>query len=973
MDPLAAVGLASNIISFIDFTWELVTGAWSVYKSADGTTVENATLGTIITDLEKASSQLISDIKGTTQNEKALLLLAEECWELSQQLSDTLRKLKAKVENSKWESLKTKWTSMRKEKEIMSIESRLSKYRSQIFLRLQFMFGHQQSLVNARLDSILNDARKINNEHARQLESLRKELLDAVEHLRELHEEDGQKWTNKPDEAPVSMSSYDVCSALTHVYQLSVNMANENEILSRLYYPSMYYREDSEQDKAADQGDNKLTAKKVEMRDSFLQWLRNGTGIYHVSGKAGSGKSTLMKLLCDSSRVREELRSWAKPHQLVFAKFFFWNAGDQLQRSIEGLYRAILFEVLKGFPQLIPHVFPDNSIPLQSSSNDASLPHYRLEEVKIAFMKLVALPAVSNQRICLFIDGLDEYEGDSLDHWSIARDMELWTRSKGVKICVTSRPHTEFMESFYCCPRQQIQLHLLTRSDIRQYCLAMMEKDRHFERIKATYRELAESIVIRADGVFLWARLATRSFLGGVGYRDSPETLRRKLGAIPDDMKALFDNMLGGVDSSAREEADKLLLIALELTSSSLPAILYSWLDDLHDVEFPYCVTTMGSFEEELQNRSDIVRSKIDSLSKGLLELHTQPSTEGCSKYEVAFFHRAARDYLRDSKANQLKKRLPHFDVQESCCRLLLAYLIFGRIQYDKGQEVDDWFSIWVVLSSLLACLSHSPTSSKIVAVCENMWGTSILSHILIRFHYCGRNTLSVLHSQFENRFPYLCWLLCEKQTHFVLERLAAGTSLPKDPSFQRQLFLLSVVYGHTDVVRILLQKGLSPKDKFPVELGEGRKGNMLSLWIIALTLCAQQMIDNPNSKSAGILQEILSFSSELDHDAYFLVHLYKDGKEMRNIGPEQLKIISLQQLLTLRDTRESRQLVSLITRRTQSHWWNRLMASAPSCSKMDYQPFTGKIPESQELQFRIYSVQTRREKFEGGLEFFIG
>ncbi|KAB8243445.1 hypothetical protein BDV35DRAFT_362798 [Aspergillus flavus] len=701
----------------------------------------------------------------------------------------------------------------------------------------------------------------------------------------------------------------------------------------------MYYREDSvtraeaetfqwitdvsleERDKAAGLGDTRLTTRKVETRDSFLQWLRNGTGIYHVCGKAGSGKSTLMKLLCNSSRVQKELQSWAKPHQLVFAKFFFWSAGEKLQRSIEGLYRGILFEVLKRFPQLIPHIFPGTSTAFQALPQDINLPQCRLEEAKVAFMKLVALPATSNHRICLFIDGLDEYQGDSLDH--------------------------EFMESFNCCPRQQIQLHQLTQSDIREYCLAMMKKDRNFERIKESYRELAENIVLRADGVFLWARLATRSFLGGVGYRDSPQTLRKKLAAIPEDMKTLFDNMLGGVDSSAREEADKLLLIASELPYPCIPAVLFSWLDDLHDVTFPYRVQGTGYSEKYLKNRVDIVRSKIDSLSKGLLELHTEPDTEGCGKYRVMFFHRTARDYLRDSKVNQLRNRLPDFNVQDSCCRLLLAYCLFSSMEYDRGRAFDKKVNIGLAQFELFRRLSHSPTSSKIVAVFQHMWGNSLFSHIPIIFYHSGRNRINgvaIRSSHPKNRFHYWCWLLCHDQAKFVLDRLSASASLPKDPSFQKQLFVLSVAYGHRDLVRVLLQKGVSPSDNFTVKLGKEMKESPMSLWMITLTLCAQQMIDDANSRSAGILLELLSWSSELDHDAFFLVHLHQWAcSQMETLAPQQLKMISLQQLLSLRDTPESRELSSLITRRTQAHWWDRLMAGASPCHKMDYQHFTAK------------------------------
>ncbi|KAK4221759.1 hypothetical protein QBC38DRAFT_461119 [Podospora fimiseda] len=40
---------------------------------------------------------------------------------------------------------------------------------------------------------------------------------------------------------------------------------------------------------------------KVKLRksaDEFLGWLAEGDGVFHISGKLGSGKSTLMKYLC---------------------------------------------------------------------------------------------------------------------------------------------------------------------------------------------------------------------------------------------------------------------------------------------------------------------------------------------------------------------------------------------------------------------------------------------------------------------------------------------------------------------------------------------------------------------------------------------------------------------------------------------------------------------------------------------------
>jgi hypothetical protein len=95
-----------------------------------------------------------------------------------------------------------------------------------------------------------------------------------------------------------------------------------------------------------------------DTRNSFLTWLRSGSQIYHISGKAGSGKPTLMKFLCSNPRVKQELSGWADKKKLIFAPFFFWNSGEKLQMSLQGLFRGLLFETLKQCPALIPEIFP---------------------------------------------------------------------------------------------------------------------------------------------------------------------------------------------------------------------------------------------------------------------------------------------------------------------------------------------------------------------------------------------------------------------------------------------------------------------------------------------------------------------------------------------------------------------------------------------------------------------------------------
>jgi ABC-type lipoprotein export system ATPase subunit len=48
-----------------------------------------------------------------------------------------------------------------------------------------------------------------------------------------------------------------------------------------------------------------------ESREKFLGWLVSPDAIFHIHGKLGSGKSTLMKFLSCHERTRSEARKWA--------------------------------------------------------------------------------------------------------------------------------------------------------------------------------------------------------------------------------------------------------------------------------------------------------------------------------------------------------------------------------------------------------------------------------------------------------------------------------------------------------------------------------------------------------------------------------------------------------------------------------------------------------------------------------------
>jgi hypothetical protein len=105
-----------------------------------------------------------------------------------------------------------------------------------------------------------------------------------------------------------------------------------------------------------------------ETWDNLSGWLKADGGIYWVSGKADSGKSTFMKHIYDDFRTRKYLKESGKDVPLCVATFFFWNSGSKEQKTQSGLLHALLFQILEKHPELGSVAFPATWAKLYSSA-----------------------------------------------------------------------------------------------------------------------------------------------------------------------------------------------------------------------------------------------------------------------------------------------------------------------------------------------------------------------------------------------------------------------------------------------------------------------------------------------------------------------------------------------------------------------------------------------------------------------------
>lgn len=189
------------------------------------------------------------------------------------------------------------------------------------------------------------------------------------------------------------------------------------ELLDSLYYPEMFDRQQTIKPPAFETfewifDDNSLaddttdsypseehTLKRGDMRGKFARWLRGDEPLFWISGKAGSGKSSLMPLIQDDARTHNVLSTWAHDRQLYTFSFYFWRAGTSLQKSIRGLLRSLSYQLIKGKPTVSDLV------------HGAKSAHYNNWTTKSLLAALHnALDAFSDKRLFLMVDGLDEYE-----------------------------------------------------------------------------------------------------------------------------------------------------------------------------------------------------------------------------------------------------------------------------------------------------------------------------------------------------------------------------------------------------------------------------------------------------------------------------------------------------------------------------------------------------------------------------------
>ncbi|KAK2750104.1 hypothetical protein FQN57_004597 [Myotisia sp. PD_48] len=858
MESLAAVGLAANILQFIEVFLKVVKEGYDIYESVSGTTEENTHSIVTASDLQVVTETLSGDLLGSSKDELALKGLAVKCEALSRDLLKILDSLTIKGRKKRIKSLWLGLENVRKRPDLLKIRGNLEEYRSQMSMRLNLMLSGPDSPIFKRIERLSCESEKFQTESAKQLECMRDDIITTIKN-------------SEPGDLK------DVVSSLRNLKSSIVAIPVENRILEALYFPSMHDRETNIRDAESgtydwllldehknntleelssdeepssndefplneheditlvlssdDEHENTTLEElpsdedtrylfdterqnKADARSSLLAWLRTGDGVYHISGKPGSGKSTLMKFLCEHPRTVNELNSWAGQKKLVIARFFFWKAGSDLQKSIHGLLRSLLFEILRKCPNLIPGTFPRQWRLLQNTlpgviDNDLFLP----KDVQEAFKRLVQNSQVLAYRFCFFIDGLDEYDGDDEDHRELCRQLRIWSIRHDIKLCVSSRPYKEFCHGFSDSPARRLHLHEVNRCDIFTYSWKMVARGNKSRGLHSEYLFLIHSIVEKSEGVFLWAWLVVRSVLNGILRYDPIKDLRRILDMTPRELDDLYGHLLDSLNDADRARAVKiLLLVAYNPFNKPLNGIVFQWIDDLQDKSFPTRDHIRRLDDVQLRETRGRVDGQVRSITKGFLEIAISDSEDWQWQNDwtlrYKFFHRTALDFIIGHPKLADIANVRGMITTESYHRLYLAELM--------AYDLSHWEWLYPRLLSWDTVLHEDLPISLLERFSDEFEAEADSAHLCwdVVFSVFGPSGFITRSS---NRISFLHLAACRNQTKYVLKEVK---KTPVILEGTRRLNLLCSAaipslgkrkknYG---LVLALLKKGASPR-----------------------------------------------------------------------------------------------------------------------------------------------------------------
>ena len=729
MDPVTAFSLACGVIQVVCFSKELVQMCRALYKQ--GSLTEHADIVSKAQYLRSLQSKLegqrlIKEVSAVPQPiDNELQELAQKCSQTANKLIDGIDKLKApRKRNAVVKAVK------------------IAFHHQGVLDRLQAqMDGYQRTLdthimidLRRRLGLVLND-------QTNAFQKLDKFMQDIARHVA------AEPMTCDILARLLQDHSSSVTDGINQTLQ-TLDLSRErnlycDKVLASLHFPEIHSRQ--EEVAGAHQETFQWifddSSEAVRPWANFVHWLKTESDIYWISGKAGSGKSTLMNYIWQDERTMEALKAWAGPKDIIRPSFFFWAAGSKLQKTVAGLLRSLLYQILKRFPDLIGTIRGTGAVPSSAGGvhefeHIAAWTRRRLNDTLQETIRMIS----SSCRVCFFIDGLDEF-GE--DHYELIEMIQTLAALPAVKCCVSSRAESPFVKAFESS--SMLRLQDLTRSDIKRFVSAKFKEipEMRVFRDQPKHRTLhpEDLIVEKADGVFLWVQLAVKSQIIGIRNDDDRMTLWRRLEELPTEIYDLYSCMLKRISKIYEKEAVQYFRLAYLLAPHSAARALHIVFALHYTGDELYKKPDMSKMASEY----DRATKRINLTCAGLIYCHgreediaidtldvSSPTAlncwRHCSRAKLTYCHRTARDFFGPGQPGA---NFMNIHAQDNSLDLIEAAVYLAQLVTEclVAREILEFPPKCQIEMKALTPWKFSPNAVHLMHICRSLAAVEEIDH----------------------------------------------------------------------------------------------------------------------------------------------------------------------------------------------------------------------------------------------------
>ncbi|GIZ46973.1 hypothetical protein CKM354_001007500 [Cercospora kikuchii] len=417
MDAISALSVATATVQFLDFSLQALALCRQIRDDAQGSTAVNAQLSAYARDVRNAAQELQRTSTNNTPAGRQIVNVARQCIATSEELTNVLLEVQRTGKPSAFNNAKTTFKAMRGRRTNEKLQNALRAQHERLDSAINHDIRDRVDLAgitqSRQYESIQRQMQQMAFSFDKQQLALQEHQLAILRHgsllqdrfvaderrsgalsqnLKANHQAVMQRLSGLHDNLNSGFGSITIKDARA-------------KFLGGLFFPELKLRQETFPTPANRTGEWVFQATNSDRFTSLGSWLHTGTAMYWMCGKAGSGKSTLMAHIVGHRQTHFLLSQWATPFSLRVVTFFFWRSGTELQKSLSGMLRSLIYQLVDSVPDILLPLLTQYPLPAQR------YPAWSAPRL-VELARLAVEQASKAHKLCIFIDGIDEYDGD---------------------------------------------------------------------------------------------------------------------------------------------------------------------------------------------------------------------------------------------------------------------------------------------------------------------------------------------------------------------------------------------------------------------------------------------------------------------------------------------------------------------------------------------------------------------------------